>query len=187
MFNNTKKGFTLIELLVVISIIGLMSSVVLTALQGAREKARDAARTQTIAEYKKAILLAYDANGEYPNPGDTSTYCIGDYDKDGFCGIGNVAGSNNEFSSENSSTGGVNDILGNFLPTLPTLTMKGLAGGLWPGIYGIEGILYRCEDSACTSFTINWTLNDMNSCSGGELLPNILFGSFGNACSYTFE
>lgn len=43
MYRNNQTGFTLIELLVVISIIGLMSSTVLAAVNSARVKADNAA------------------------------------------------------------------------------------------------------------------------------------------------
>ncbi len=62
-------GFTLIELLVVISIIGLLASVILVALNGARQKARVAKRTADLAQISKALELYYNDNNSYPNPG----------------------------------------------------------------------------------------------------------------------
>jgi prepilin-type N-terminal cleavage/methylation domain-containing protein len=52
-----KKGFTLIELLVVISIISLLSSIVLVAVQDSRDKARQTSYRQYIAEVIKSIEL----------------------------------------------------------------------------------------------------------------------------------
>lgn len=61
-----KRGFTLIELLVTISIIGLLSSLVLTSMQTARAKARDAQRIQAMEEVRKALTLYYHDYGYYP-------------------------------------------------------------------------------------------------------------------------
>lgn len=63
---NPRSGFTLIELLVVISIVSLLSSVVLSALNTARAKARDAQRIQSLGQIQKALILYYDSNGRYP-------------------------------------------------------------------------------------------------------------------------
>jgi type II secretion system protein G len=64
---KSNRGFTLIELLVVISIISLLASVVLAALNSARSKARDAKRMSDLHQIQLALELYYNANGSYPS------------------------------------------------------------------------------------------------------------------------
>lgn len=67
---HIKNGFTLIELLVVISIIGLLSSIVLTSVNSARAKARDARRIADFKQIQTALEFFYDSQGRYPqSPG----------------------------------------------------------------------------------------------------------------------
>jgi len=66
---TNQKGFTLIELLVVIAIIGLLSSVVLASLNGARKKSRDARRVADLKQLQTAMELFYNDNNRYPIAG----------------------------------------------------------------------------------------------------------------------
>jgi prepilin-type N-terminal cleavage/methylation domain-containing protein len=90
-------GFTLIELLVVISIIGLLASIVLVALQGARVKARDAVRSADVGQLVAAINMYISDNGYAPGAagGATSAGCVRSPNDDatGWCclGHGNAA------------------------------------------------------------------------------------------------
>lgn len=66
MRNKKQKGFTLIELLVVIAIIGLLASVVLVALNGAREKSREAKRVADITQMAQAFEVMFNDANAYP-------------------------------------------------------------------------------------------------------------------------
>ena len=60
------KGFTIIELLIVIAIIGLISAAVLTSLNSAREKARDARKIKDLKQIAMALEMARDpVTGEF--------------------------------------------------------------------------------------------------------------------------
>lgn len=58
------KGFTLIELLIVISIIGVLSSIVMTSLGNARYRANDAAIKSDMSSLRAAAQIYNSSNGE---------------------------------------------------------------------------------------------------------------------------
>lgn len=73
--SNSQSGFTLIELLVVIIIIGMISTIILSALDTARSKGRDGSRVQIMRQIQNAIEIKKTNNGSYP----TGDYSGGDF------------------------------------------------------------------------------------------------------------
>ena len=81
----SKKGFTLIELLVVVSIIGLLASIVVVSLGGARSQGRDAKRQADIRQIQTAQELCVNdracdstAINDYFNAGWVAAPGLGD-------------------------------------------------------------------------------------------------------------
>ena len=180
-----RKGFTLIELLVVISIMGLLSSVVLSAVNTARTKADNTQRNQIAEEYRKALMLHYDTYDGYPYPASGSTgaiYCLGDYvnvgtySDTGACGNRLVSVSGSFIIPEDSGvlvgpfgTTGVKQ----FLPTLPVMKDVPWVSGVNSYIY--KGPAYSCTAQSggrCTKATMRWALQGAGqSCIKG-ILPS---------------
>ena len=66
---QSQRGFTLIELLVVVAIIGLLASVVLASLAGARKKGADASIKQQLTTLATQAELYYSDNNYYTPTG----------------------------------------------------------------------------------------------------------------------
>lgn len=129
---RSRQGFTLIELLVVISIISLLSSVVLTSVNSARSKARDARRVADFKQIELALELYFDKYGVYPGP--QSGVCNPGENEhgDGWC---------RDMRNNNGATPIQNWIPGlqEFLPSMPHNPKPYSPRGSWPYHYCLGG------------------------------------------------
>jgi prepilin-type N-terminal cleavage/methylation domain-containing protein len=127
------KGFTLIELLVVIAIIGLLSSIVLAALNTARQRGRDAKRLSDLEQVQNA-LEEYESsnNGNYPST--VGVGCPGNY-----CGVCSGFGS----KSTTGATGWVPNLAPQDISVLPTDPLPIGANNCY--IYISDGTDYMLE------------------------------------------
>ncbi len=103
MRNKKQQGFTLIELLVVIAIIGLLASVVLLALNSARQKSRDAKRVADVRQMQSGLELYFNDCSSYP----VNAGVILDATKKMFQGSGANCGTNDGSGSANGGIGAV--------------------------------------------------------------------------------
>lgn len=126
---RARQAFTLVELLVVIAIIGLLSSVAVVSLSGARTKARDAKRVADIAQLQKALELYYSVNSQYP-------------------GSGGATAPNAGWSTSNdSSWASLQTQLGPYIATLPKDPIQSAAG--WAGTAGVYAYSYDSIGGGC--------------------------------------
>ena len=65
MNKNTHKGFTLIELLVVVAIIGILSGIVLAALNSARTRSREGKAMGLLTQVRNQMEIYSTQNGNY--------------------------------------------------------------------------------------------------------------------------
>lgn len=169
--HNTTRGFTLIELLMVVSILAVVASIVIAALNTARDNARNVDRNEVARQYIIAMGLYHNTYGTFPTGGctdpnqcDTVTrVCLGDHPTNSCF----VYGDQNQNGEQENTT--VNTQIAEFIPALPALTHPVVtAEETFTGI--VYGCLTDTGPNACKGYSMAWVLEggaDNNECPGG--------------------
>lgn len=135
-----KHGFTLIELLVVISIISLLSSIVLSSLNSARQKANNTKKKQELSQLLRALNTYYLDTNSMPVNATPGFWCT----------IGTVYAGGTCFNEVKTA---------GYISTLPTSpdsnvyyyydygTYALVGSRLTPAVYGSGWRGWHCSDS----------------------------------------
>lgn len=173
-------GFTLIELLVVVSIIGLLSSVVLSSLNTARKKGTHIHAVQTIKSYYNAVMLAYDSNGQFywNNPLSTG-YCMGinPGENCGFFFAGVAWGGGLNGTDHVGFNNWISAYVNSHTPVAVAQSTD----------YSFKGVVYKCNttvNSKCVRSTLLYAVDLDKSCQPGVMIYD--FMGF-NICQLTIQ
>jgi len=172
MFKKFKiqSAFTLIELLVVISIIGILSTLSVVALNNARSKARDARRLSDIKQINLALELYYNETGVYPPASGTldaniAGLCLSDIGISSTCGtlvyLQKIPGdplNNRDYQYRQLSSGLSYRLfaqLENDIPEYPSGSISMGPNGHSPDLLVANGIDWRDVDN-WKNCTVSW-------------------------------
>lgn len=147
------NGFTLIELLVVISIIGLLSSVVLSSLNAAKSKARDTKRATELQSVQIAMELYNNDYGHFPAE-NAGLYANQSINANGIIGEGS----------------GLDTLLDPYMPDIPVDPMgpgnasynyyydgnSTCGGGMWSNVAVVFAKNMEIKPTNGTDFCTSW-------------------------------
>jgi len=128
---NRRRGFTLIELLVVIAIIGVLSSVVLIAVQTARNKAMTVGAQADMKKIAEAIVMAQGVTGKVllNITGSGCSSCSGCRD-----GLSHISDAGTCYTRWSTSMNAINTASENYLGS----TVTGLLRDPWGSPYSLD-------------------------------------------------